>query len=97
MSPLLEKFKSLEALQDFACQVFSSIKDKNEASKNVEVKGLTELPKIMQKQILSGKSPFEVMDEFLEDQNENSKNGVMPVNDLEEIKSLTELPKIMER
>ena len=87
MSPLLEKVKSLEALQDFACQVFTS--------KDVEVKGLTEMPKIMQEQILSGKSPIEVMDEFLKYQNGASKNGVMPVNDLEEIKSLTELPNIM--
>ena len=51
------------------------IKDKNEASKNVdndpeEIKCLTELHKIMQKQILAGQSPIETMEEFMKDRND---------------------------
>ena len=48
----------------------------------------------MQKQILAGHSPIEIMEEFMKDRNEASNNVAI---DLEEIKCLTELPKIMEK
>ena len=49
---------------------------------------------LFKKEILAGKSPIEIMEEFIKDKNEASKNVA---NDPEEIKCLTELHKIMQK
>ena len=46
------------------------------------------------KEILAGQSPIEIMEEFIKDKSEASKNVT---NDLEELKCLTKLPNIMQK